>query len=371
MRARLTHRGAALAWVAVPLAAFSAWMGQRDLLRIAIVLAALPALSWLWVRTRRPALDVRRTPLPPRLAVGDEGAVELRIRGRQRGTLVVADELPPELGRVSPIGIERLDPEATVRYAVRGGARGRWPLGPLRVEAVDPFGLAQASAVVPGSASLLVVPAVLPVNGGLPGPAPGGELRRHASVGLHGDLDLLPREHRTGDDMRRVHWPATARTGSLMVRREERSWRDVATVLVDTREGHASLEWTVQVAASLACALAGGGWTVRLVDAAGATLAEGSGPAGCDALLAALAVAGPAPRSALRLQALPGLAVAVLGRLDRADADALRATAPGHRCGVLTGHAEERARSACGWDLVRCPPGSASVPAPWAAAVRP
>ena len=41
-------------------------------------------------------------------------------------------------------------------------------------------------------------------------------------IALHGEDDVSVREYRDGDDLRRIHWPATARTGDLMVRQEER-----------------------------------------------------------------------------------------------------------------------------------------------------
>ena len=46
---------------------------------------------------------------------------------------------------------------------------------------------------------------------------------------------MSTREYRYGDDLRKVHWRATARTGQLMVRLEERPWRAQATLLLDTR----------------------------------------------------------------------------------------------------------------------------------------
>ncbi len=50
------------------------------------------------------------------------------------------------------------------------------------------------------------------------------------------------REYRLGDDLRRVHWASTARTGDLMVRREEQPWQSRATVLLDTRRmAHAGI----------------------------------------------------------------------------------------------------------------------------------
>src|SRR3712207_8466628 len=85
----------------------------------------------------------------------------------------------------------------------------------------------------------------------------------------------LTRAYRHGDDLRKVHWRATARSGELMVRLEERPWKAQATLLLDTRSrAHLivrptpagrraatatgpetpppdSLEWLVEAAASI------------------------------------------------------------------------------------------------------------------------
>ena len=45
------------------------------------------------------------------------------------------------------------------------------------------------------------------------------------------------REYRDGDDLRRIHWPATARTGDLMVRQEDRPAKRRAVVLLDPAPG--------------------------------------------------------------------------------------------------------------------------------------
>ena len=66
------------------------------------------------------------------------------------------------------------------------------------------------------------------------------------------------REYRDGDDLRRIHWPASARTSGLMVRQEDRPAKRRAVVILDCRaSGHAgsgrsgSLEWCVTTAASV------------------------------------------------------------------------------------------------------------------------
>ena len=80
-------------------------------------------------------------------------------------------------------------------------------------------------------------------------------------VAVHGEDDAATREYRYGDDLRRVHWRSTARTGELMVRREEQPWECRATLCSTPAavrhrgEGPtASFEWAVSAAASIAAA---------------------------------------------------------------------------------------------------------------------
>ena len=125
---------------------------------------------------------------------------------------------------------------AVLGYRVHGDRRGRHPLGPLRLRLVDPFGLVERSAVGTDTAALLVVPRVRPLGSEGPagGQGGGGEGSRR-TIAVHGEDDVSTREYRYGDDLRKVHWRATARTGELMVRLEERPWRAQATLLLDTR----------------------------------------------------------------------------------------------------------------------------------------
>jgi uncharacterized protein (DUF58 family) len=81
--------------------------------------------------------------------------------------------------------------------------------------------------------------------------------------------DVTTREYRRGDDLRRVHWRSTARTGELMVRREEQPWQSRATVVLDSRRtahrgtgAASSLEWLVAAAASVAVHLTHAGFAV-------------------------------------------------------------------------------------------------------------
>ena len=69
-----------------------------------------------------------------------------------------------------------------------------------------------------------------------------------------GDEFLTLREYEVGDDLRRVHWRSTARTGELMIRQDEARWRSRAAVVLDVRPGAhdaASFEVAVEAAASV------------------------------------------------------------------------------------------------------------------------
>src|SRR5437660_8459465 len=80
------------------------------------------------------------------------------------------------------------------------------------------------------------------------------------------------REYEVGDDLRRVHWRSTARTGDLMLCQDELRHGEVATVLVDTRaaahDGD-SFERALEVAASVTAALVAGGRRVRFLTTGG------------------------------------------------------------------------------------------------------
>jgi uncharacterized protein (DUF58 family) len=80
------------------------------------------------------------------------------------------------------------------------------------------------------------------------------------------------REYEVGDDLRRVHWRSTARTGELMLRQDEMPWESRSTILLDTRPStHSgeSFERAVEIAASLATALCRGRRQVRFLTTGG------------------------------------------------------------------------------------------------------
>jgi uncharacterized protein (DUF58 family) len=329
----LTPRGRLLVTGGVVLLLIGALLGERALVQLAFFVLALPVLSMATVTTERFRLGARRTVTPARVPRGESADVLLAITNadtRPGGLWVLTEQLPADLGRSPRFLVERLgDGEsAALHYRVHGHRRGRHVLGPLRLRLVDPFGLVERGAVGADTAPLLVVPRVRALGAGGPagGQGGGGEGARR-TIAVHGEDDVSTREYRHGDDLRKVHWRATARMGELMVRLEERPWRAQATLFLDTRsrahliaahrpgqpapaprtgpEGDDcpppdSLEWLVEAAASIGSVLAGRGAVLRTITDAGELVPpSGRGRLSAEDLLDRLATVGPSRVSGL------------------------------------------------------------------------
>jgi uncharacterized protein (DUF58 family) len=281
----LTTRGRGFLAAGVAAGVTALVLGEGDLLRVAVLLVALPLLSAAAVALTRYRLACHRTLDPDRLQVGTPAQVRLRLENVSRlptGVMLLEDEVPSALGTRPRFVLHGLWPRqvAAVAYSVRAEGRGRYRLGPLSVRLTDLFGLCEVEKSFSNSTMLTVTPVVEP----LPTARFGGEWAgagetRQRSAAVHGEDDAATREYRHGDDLRKVHWRSTARVGELMVRREEQPRQSRAAVLLDTRaaahrgDGPASsLEWAVSAAASVAMHLAHHGYTLRLVTDTGTDL---------------------------------------------------------------------------------------------------
>jgi uncharacterized protein (DUF58 family) len=278
----MTTRGRSFLAAAAAAAISAVVLGEKDLLRVAILLAALPLLAAAYVGRSRYKLACTRSLEPGRAPVGSSARVILRLQNMSRlptGTLLLEDRLPYALGSRPRVVLERLGAHqaSSVAYTVRADVRGRYPVGPLVIRLTDPFGLCELTRSFPSVDRLIVIPQVVSLPAvRLAGEYAGTGDSRARSVAVHGEDDAATREYRRGDDLRRVHWRSTARTGELMVRREEQPWESRATVVLDTRlaahrgEGPtASFEWAVSAAASIAVHLRQAGYKVRMVTGAG------------------------------------------------------------------------------------------------------
>lgn len=343
----LTLRGRAFAAAGGTILLCAVVLGQDTLVRIGALVLVLPVLSWLLIGFRRQDVSARRLVARPVVPAGSATSVDLLVTSTGRDTVEVEDQIPYALGSRPRFVLDRTQGEQRMQYQVRSDVRGKYELGPLATRVTDPFGLIELRHVVPGTASVIVTPRVVPLPAIVLGGGRTGSGERsvpHIAAGSAEDVTV--REYRRGDDLRRVHWRSSARVGQLMVRREEHPWEARATVLLDNRIGaHAgrgpssSLETAIMAAASVAVHLDARGYAVRLVTA--------DGPAGPDAepvsvLLERLAVVGRSWRADLDTtwcgeSARVGNVVAVLGAVAARDAGALRRIhhASGHAAAIV------------------------------------
>ncbi|GGL43601.1 DUF58 domain-containing protein [Phycicoccus endophyticus] len=346
LRRTLTTRGASFAGSGLALTAAGILLGQRDVTRVGVLLLALVAGSLVLARWHGLHLQVSRTLSPGRVAAGGQCVVTLRVRNGESATtpvLMAEEAVDPALGDRPRVVLDRMRPGTTreVQYTVRSRLRGVHHVGPLRVRVRDPFGLTLRTAAVRGQAEVVVLPTVVPLCAGRSlGRGIGSEGSIPHMVALHGEDDQTIRGYRDGDDLRRIHWPATARTGDLMVRQEDRPAKRRAVLVLDSRAvGHAgsarsgSLEWCVTAAASVAAHLAEGAHAVHVLTTdAGADTGTRHDDT-LDGALDALARVRPEGEDAMRhllhaasaLTAQGGLVVYVGGPLGDEDARTLAA----------------------------------------------
>ena len=341
----LTTRGRCLLAAGTAAALCGVVLGERDLLRIACFLLALPLVAAAVVARTQYRLACTRALAPARVPVGQPAEVILRLENVSllpTGLLLLEDAAPYALGGRPRFTIDRIGPtqHRTVRYPVRSDARGCYRIGPLQLRLADPFGLVELTRSFTAVDRLTVVPTVYPLPSLRLGGAwdSGGEGASRA-VAIRGEDDAAIREYRNGDDLRKVHWRSTARVGKLMVRREERPWQSRVTLLLDTRaDAHrgdgpgSSFEWSVSAVASVGVQVARLGFAVHLVTDTG-RVADGANIAEEGVLLDHLAEVTASPSAgldaavaALRAAEGAGTLVAALGLLDPRQAAALAAT---------------------------------------------
>lgn len=341
----LTARGRALLLAGLAVAAVGMGLGVVDLTEVGALLVALTGVALLLAH-RRVDVEISRTVSPARVPVDVPADVTLEVSstGPRAVPLLQAEEhLAYALGDRPRMVLPRLRPGQTrgLTYRVRSHVRGRHVLGPLTLRVGDPFGLAERSQTVPGSTVLTVLPRVVPLGDSPTARSGSGGSTAHSHrMALVGEDDPSVREYRTGDDLRRIHWPSTARTGEMMVRQDEEPGHRRALVVLDDRaRSHAgtgaggSFEWAVSAVASVVTRLFADGYEVHL--------AISASPDGAAAAIESLdhaldILAGVGPSDATSPSGLVGsvadfhaagggLVFAVLGPLDEVQATGLAA----------------------------------------------
>ena len=279
---RLTGRGTAVLISAV-VAYGLGELGGYPLFRALGGLGLGAVLAAVLLTIRGPKVSVQRGLTPDRVERGRAALATLRVRNTGSSWQPGFDAHDSAGTERQQVRIRRLGPdsEATYRYELPTLRRGRIEVGPLTLERRDPLGLARNRLPTGETATLWVHPKRHPTRTVVAGRPRHHHVGRTADDSLRGSADLRDvRPYVVGDEVRHLHWKATARTGQLMVRDFVDPDQPRLTVLLDTRTEPlpaATFEEAVEVAASVLFAASMAGHRCRLLTSAGADLAAPGG----------------------------------------------------------------------------------------------
>ncbi len=280
--------------------------GAVELYGLAVACLVLVTVAWVRLRTVSWNVSVTRTVVPTRFSSGASSRVELVARNSASKPSPEAEGRDPlgSSGRAARFNIASMQPgeERRTTYQLPPLRRGVYQLGPLSVLVGDPFGLAELEQRSAGEATLVVHPRfeVLPYTSLHSGSRPSfGHVR--LAGGPDPDSFLL-RRYVAGDDLRRVHWPTTARVGELTLRQDEPRGNDLVVVVADLRMDKSetarsavddAFEAVLESAATICSVWIRSGSEVRLLTSAGYDSGPGCGPGHFTAILDGLAASEP------------------------------------------------------------------------------
>lgn len=265
----------ALGWGMLAAAAGAAILARlfdwAELAAVAVAAAGtvVVALPFLLGRVR---LRVRVELASPRVTVGEPAVGRVVVHNAAARTMPsVHLELPVGAARAR-FRLPRLaaDAEHDELFTIPTQHRAVLRLGPVRSVRTDPVGVLRRSVRWTEPTELYVHPRVVRLDAD--------------TTGLIRDLEGLPtriladddvsfhalRDYVPGDDLRHVHWKATARSQTLMIRQFEQTRRSHTVIVLSTRtEDYADadeFELAVSVAGSIGRSALHNGRAVTLVD---------------------------------------------------------------------------------------------------------
>jgi uncharacterized protein (DUF58 family) len=266
-----TGRGWAAVGVAAALLALWVGFGELELMTTAVFLLTAVTIGTIFVRVTAPDVAVARKLYPSQVHEGDQVTVEVDVTTRRRIRNLFLEDT------VHGLGIARFAAATTspgqplvARYEVHCRARGKYQVGPAEVSVSDAFGLSERRSRTGSVDRLTVYPQVERLSGfpAVRGIDPAVQSTRPTFAPYGGEDFFTLREYQIGDDLRKVHWPSSAKRDSLMIKQLEIPWQARALVLLDTRSERfpvtEAFEQAVRGAASAVTHLSQGGFSPEL-----------------------------------------------------------------------------------------------------------
>ena len=225
----------------VTLALFAILIGlvvqESGLLVIALLVLMAAAVGWTWNKHSLRGIEYKRTFSERRAFLGETVDMTVQVTNHKwlpLSWLRVDDECPlaltmleghvqpstkPEIGLLSSVMSLRWFDRARWRYRLRCDQRGVYAFGPTRLQSGDLFGLFSSQQVEPGQDWLIIYPAVKPIADlTLPPKEPFGDVKGRQWLFEDPSRAVGIRDYGTRDDLKRIHWKATARQQKLQVK---------------------------------------------------------------------------------------------------------------------------------------------------------
>lgn len=269
---RLTAAGWAVLGVGVAALGAARTMQIREVWMIAATLLMTLAVAAALVAMTPDRLELQRQVTPREVQVGTQAEIRLEVRhpgGRWSPTVTL--DVGGEQHRVPPLAPST---STSVNWPLTTSTRGVHHLPAVVVRRLDPLGLVQRVRTVCDPLEVVVAPRTLALDMPRAGAGMLGSLLLHRArqFGV-GEFEGL-RSYVEGDDLRLVHWKASARSVDLLVRQFSMEGARRCTVVLDTSTPRTAdgFETAVAIAASLIEAGELAGLTPRLVTTGGLDL---------------------------------------------------------------------------------------------------
>lgn len=233
---------------------FGAITGNSFLMGFSAALAALLGIVSWWRRHSLDGVSYRRFPYYRRAFPGE--AVPLRVEIENNKPLplswlrsedpwplaigpedeqILAPSHLPEHGLLTNVFSLRWFEKTSREYMLRFRKRGHYKVGPATLQSGDAFGIFDHSRRIGDPQYLTVFPEIIPFERlELPAEDPFGNTRSRRRIFEDPNQPIGVRDYKPEDGFRRVHWPATARTGELQVKVFQPTSAQVAVICLNT-----------------------------------------------------------------------------------------------------------------------------------------
>ncbi len=291
-------------WMALLLFVVGGLLQNTTLVALTGFMLVVVLAAWFWSRRALDSVHYIRRFQYKRVFPGESIQAEIVVENRKALPLAwmhVDDEWPqafapldesrlseapsPEVGYLTNVYTLRWYQRVRRHFQLLARERGVYQVGPAVVLSGDPFNLFERGRELAPPEYLVIYPEIKTLAElGLPMKDPLGELSSHQRLFEDPNRIMGVRDHQPEDDLRHIHWKATARAGDLQTRVYEptRSVSVVFALNVATYEQHwhgfwpDMLEYLVSTTASLCYWGVEQGYSVGVV--ANGTLAHADQP---------------------------------------------------------------------------------------------